>query len=119
MRLDNIDRDLKEIPKPDLEGKMAAFHKSFESRIKREDEAAIKADEKDSTLLENINGWIGDNTEGSHADGGQLDSAKIPHAMDILSRMAFGAEEHGIHTLGLNEVSDWKINEDYRQAYIR
>ena len=56
MRLDNIDRDLKEIPKPALEGKMAAFHKSFESRIKGEDEAAIKADEKDSTLLENING---------------------------------------------------------------
>ena len=119
MRLDNIDRDLKEIPKPALEGKMAAFHKSFESKIKREDETAIKADEKDSTLLENINGWIGENTEGTHPDGAQLDSAKIPHAMDILSRMVFGAEEHGIHTLGLNEVSDWKINEEYRQANIR
>lgn len=119
MRFDNIEGTLKEIQKPSLEGKMAAFHKSFESRIKREDEAGIKADEKDSTLLENINGWIGENIEGTHSDGAQLDSAKIPHAMDILSRMVFGAEEHGIHTLGLNEVSDWKINEEYRQANIR
>ena len=59
MRLDNMDRALKEIQKPSLEGKMAAFHKSFESRIKGEDEAGIKVDEKDNILpLRSHMPWI-------------------------------------------------------------
>ena len=118
MRFDNMDGNLKEIPKPALEGKIAALHKSFESRVKREDEAGIKTNEMDGTLLDNINGWIGEKTDTVLPDK-QLDASKIPYAMDILSRMVFGAEEHGIHTLGLNEVSDWKINEEYRPANIR
>ena len=39
MRLDNMDRALKEIQKPSREGKMAACHKRYESRIKGEDGA--------------------------------------------------------------------------------
>ena len=118
MRFDNIEGALKEIQKPSLEEKLSSFHDSFESRNKGEDEAGIKTDEKDSVLLGNINGWIGENTDVPNPDA-QLDSEKIPYAMDILNRMVFGAEEHGIHTLGLNEVSDWKINEDYRQSNVR
>ena len=118
MRFDNIEGALKEIQKLSLEEKLSSFHDSFESRNKGEDEAGIKTDEKDSVLLGNINGWIGENTDVQNPDA-QLDSEKIPYAMDILNRMVFGAEEHGIHTLGLNEVSDWKINEDYRQSNVR
>lgn len=118
MRLDNIEGSLKEIQKPSIEEKMTSFHESFESRINGEDKSGIKPDEKDSVLLSNINGWIGENIDSTHPDA-QLDSEKIPYAMDILSRMVFGADEHGIHTLGLKEVSDWKINDEYRQSNIR
>ena len=112
MRFDRIENSEEEMLRVAPEKNMRALYEVYDEKLKTEDGVVPQSDVEFSR---HISEWIGN----SGVEGASLDPSLVPEAMDILQQMEYGIEEDGVQTLGLDEISRWAINDNYRETNIR
>lgn len=112
MRFDRIENPEEKMFRAAPEKNMLALHKAYDEKLNPGEGIVPQADVKFSRY---ISEWIGD----AGVEGASLDPSLVPEAMDILQKMEYGIDQDGIHTLGLDEISRWAINNNYRETNIR
>lgn len=114
MKFDHIEKTQAKVEHFDLGEKQKYLHSDLENRIGALEENALSADERTREIADSISEWLSDGE--SRID---FDESKIPEAIEIIDRMSYGDDVQGIHTLGLEEISGGRINEEFRNANVR
>ena len=114
MKFDHIEKTQAKEERFDLGEKQKYLHSDLENRIGALEESALSVDERTREITDSISKWLSDGE--SRVD---FDESKIPEAIEIIDRMSYGDDVQGIHTLGLEEISGGRINEEFRKANIR
>lgn len=92
----------------DISGKIESLHNAFESKIVPKDGYYIP-ELPDVSI--NWTNWLGIETAQKL---GEISGDNI----ETVKRMYYGVENEGVKTLGLEEISQWKLNPEYRQQNI-
>ena len=114
MKFDHIEKTQAKVEHFGLGEKQKYLHSDLENRIGALEESALSVDERTRESTDSISKWLSDGE--SRID---FDESKIPEAIEIIERMSYGDDVQGIHTLGLEEISGGRINEEFRNANVR
>ena len=114
MKFDHIEKTQAKEERFDLGEKQKYLHSDLENRIGALEESALSVDERTREITDSISKWLSDGE--SRVD---FDESKIPEAIEIIDSMSYGDDIQGIHTLGLEEISGGRINEEFRNANVR
>ena len=114
MKFDHIEKTQAKVEHFGLGEKQKYLHSELENRIGALEENALSVDERTREITDSISKWLSDGE--SRID---FDESKIPEAIEIIDRMSYGDDVQGIHTLGLEEISGGRINEEFRNANVR
>ena len=114
MKFDHIEKAQAKEEHFDLGEKQKYLHSDSENRIGALEENALSVDERTREITDSISKWLSDGESRVY-----FDESKIPEAIEIIDRMSYGYDVQGIHTLGLEEISGGRINEEFRNANVR
>lgn len=93
----------------DASSKLASLHEGFGTSVSPVDGKYYRTH---ANMDSNISNWLGLET------GSQVGDL-TPDIFDSAKRMYYGSDLNGKHTLGLQEIHDWKINPEYRSQNIK
>ena len=106
--LDAIEKNAFERTSLDLSNKMEKLHNSFDSKVAAKE--GYYAPEF-SAVKDNWTSWL-DLKDSSKL--GEITGENV----DTIKRMYYGSDSEGIKTLGLEDISHWKLNPEYRQQNV-
>lgn len=106
--LETMEKNAFERSSLDLSKKIEALHNSFDSKV------AAKEGYYASELPDVNNNWA---SWLDMEDASKLDEITGEN-IDTVKRMYYGSDSEGIKTLGLEDISHWKLNPEYRQQNI-
>ena len=109
MTLDSLDTKGLQVEQLDLRAHLEILHRGFDTNVQPRDGFYQSID---PAVDESIARTIG-------IDDTATVAALRPTIMESTRQLLYGIEKNGFHTLGLEEISSWKINPEYAVQNIK
>lgn len=109
MTIDTFEQQALTKPQFDVLEKMMALNKGLDSKVTAID--GVYSNVRPETV-KSIARWV-------NTDAAALSSTRVAGTFDIVKQMYSGLEANGISTLGLEEISNWKINPEYQYQNLK
>lgn len=112
MMLDTFEQQAFDAPKFDISDKISSLHKSFENKLASVNGAFLNPET--SKMDTNAANWLG-------IENSDLLEPIRTNVFETVKNMYEGVPNgpEGEKTLGLKEISSWKVNKDYYEANIK